>query len=119
MNFLRKKYFFTQGTYINVTFVVQIDEFLVELFVVKNRGHKNQNYKETLYNLTLLKPKIIDMVKKSLRALLSGLLLFCSTNISAQTTELTKHTENFTPWYVGVKGGIPFGISTFSSFGTG
>ena len=42
-----------------------------------------------------------------------ALLLLCSSRLNAQTHK----TDGLTPWYGGVKIGIPFGVSTFTSFG--
>ena len=41
------------------------------------------------------------------------MLLLCSFRLNAQTYK----TESLTPWYVGAKIGMPFGVSTFTSFG--
>lgn len=40
-------------------------------------------------------------------------LLFFSTDTNAQV----QHFKRSRDWYVGVKGGVPFGVSTFTSFG--
>lgn len=47
------------------------------------------------------------------------LLLFSVGQLKAQAQEqlLSKEVANLSPWYVGITGGVPFGISTFSSFG--
>lgn len=47
------------------------------------------------------------------------LLLFSSIRLNAQTQTQPSPKEgtNLFPWYVGVSGGVPFGMSTFSSFG--
>lgn len=37
--------------------------------------------------------------------------------INAQTTDNTIANPTANSWYVGVQGGVPFGVSTFSSFG--
>ena len=46
-------------------------------------------------------------------------VLFCCSCMSAkaQTSVLTQPLETNFSWYIGIKGGIPFGICTFSSFG--
>lgn len=49
------------------------------------------------------------------RILLLMMLLFSCTQLKAQS-ELKEPTQ-FTPWYVGLSGGVPFGVSTFSAFG--
>ena len=41
------------------------------------------------------------------------LLLLCSFRLNAKTHK----TDSLTPWYVGAKIGMPFGVSTFTSFG--
>lgn len=53
-------------------------------------------------------------MKRTLLVILSLSLLFYSSQSQAQTTK----TGTFTSWYLGVKGGIPIGISNFNSFGT-
>lgn len=47
------------------------------------------------------------------------LLLFSSIQLNAQTQTQPSPKEgaNLSPWYVGITGGMPFGMSTFSSFG--
>lgn len=52
-------------------------------------------------------------MKITLRVALSFLLFLYGTQINAQT----KINESLSPWYIGVKGGLPFGVSTFTSFG--
>ena len=44
------------------------------------------------------------------------LLLLCSFRLSAQS-KITEENNTQSSWYVGLKGGVPFGFSTFSSFG--
>ena len=43
-------------------------------------------------------------------------LFLAAVPMSAQEGE-TRQEENRSPWYIGLQGGVPFGISTFSSFG--
>lgn len=43
------------------------------------------------------------------------LFLVCCPQLKAQAQN--KETEQLFPWYVGVQGGVPFGVSAFSSFG--
>lgn len=61
------------------------------------------------------KMKFNNMKKISL-----GLLLFVSStqlHAQVQTQPLPLRESPLSPWYVGVTAGVPFGISTFSSFG--
>ena len=43
------------------------------------------------------------------------LLLFSADQLNAQPQPKVEH--RLTPWYIGMQGGIPLGVSTFSSFG--
>ena len=53
--------------------------------------------------------------KQSLRG--SIVLLLCLLLCGSCTSVLAQTTTERSPWYVGVQGGVPFGVSTFSSFG--
>ena len=45
------------------------------------------------------------------------LLALLPSRANAQTTDDTKTVHTSNGWYVGASGGVPFGVSTFSSFG--
>lgn len=55
---------------------------------------------------------------KAIVTFLLPLLMFSVQNICAQET-LEREAEAVThkEWYGGIEGGVPFGVSTFSSFG--
>ncbi len=53
---------------------------------------------------------------KRIQYIFTALLLWLALPLMAQDTEHTTHSG--TPaWYVGLQGGVPFGVSTFSAFG--
>ncbi len=53
---------------------------------------------------------------KHIQYIFTALLLWLALPLMAQDTEHTTHSG--TPaWYVGLQGGVPFGVSTFSAFG--
>ncbi len=53
---------------------------------------------------------------KRIKYIFTALLLWLGLPLMAQDTEHTTHSS--TPaWYVGLQGGVPFGVSTFSAFG--
>ena len=54
-----------------------------------------------------------NIMKLKLHIIAGLLLLVNSSQLNAQTHK----TDSLTPWYGGVKIGMPFGISTFTSFG--
>jgi len=60
-------------------------------------------------------------MKKKIIYIFSMIMAFCfcifsAEEISAQSSSYSSSWEP-TPWYLGIKGGVPFGVSTFSSFG--
>lgn len=56
------------------------------------------------------------MARRSLVVLSFMLLLVCVTPARAQPINKTIQHDKSLPWYIGVKGGVSFGVSTFSSF---
>lgn len=63
--------------------------------------------------------KTIMQMKISITVISLLLLFFNSIPLKAQTQSSAepKEATKLTPWYIGVKGGVPFGVGTFSSFG--
>lgn len=59
------------------------------------------------------------MNRRTIRFLSDAILFFLSAFYGmAQDTAEEKNTEKRN-WYIGIQGGVPFGISTFSCFGAG
>ena len=59
--------------------------------------------------------KLIMNKKQSLRGTI--VLLLCLLLCGSSTSVLAQSTSERSVWYAGVQGGVPFGVSTFSSFG--
>jgi len=56
-------------------------------------------------------------MKRNITKLFLGVLLCCCClSAKSQTSKQTQLSEINSPWYIGIKGGLPFGVCTFSSF---
>lgn len=57
------------------------------------------------------------MARQMITTVMSVLLLLCPSLANAQEEKGTEATAGTGQWYIGLEGGVPFGVSTFSSFG--